>query len=121
MTNLKLRQLIDNEDKRGISMYCKNCGKEIDDKAEICIGCGVRVKEVQEKKSPAIAALLSFVITGAGQIYNGQVGKGIAYFVLEIIFLILILAIIGIILAPLFWIYAIYEAYNTAKKINMSG
>lgn len=24
-------------------MYCQNCGKEIDDKAEICIGCGVRV------------------------------------------------------------------------------
>lgn len=24
-------------------MYCKNCGKEIDDKAEICVGCGVRV------------------------------------------------------------------------------
>lgn len=24
-------------------MYCQNCGKEIDDKAEICVGCGVRV------------------------------------------------------------------------------
>lgn len=24
-------------------MYCKNCGKEIDDKAEICMGCGVRI------------------------------------------------------------------------------
>ena len=23
-------------------MYCKNCGKEIDDKAEICPHCGVR-------------------------------------------------------------------------------
>lgn len=25
-------------------MFCKNCGKEIDDKAEICVKCGVRVK-----------------------------------------------------------------------------
>lgn len=25
--------------------YCKNCGKEIDDNAEICIHCGVRQKE----------------------------------------------------------------------------
>lgn len=25
-------------------MFCKNCGKEIDDKAEICPNCGVRVK-----------------------------------------------------------------------------
>lgn len=25
-------------------MFCKNCGKEIDDRAEICPNCGVRVK-----------------------------------------------------------------------------
>lgn len=33
-------------------MYCKNCGKEIDDKAEVCVYCGVSTqkKEVQEKK-----------------------------------------------------------------------
>lgn len=24
-------------------MYCKNCGKEIDNKAEICVHCGVPV------------------------------------------------------------------------------
>jgi uncharacterized membrane protein YvbJ len=24
-------------------MYCQNCGKEIDDNADICLGCGVRV------------------------------------------------------------------------------
>ena len=27
-------------------MFCNNCGKEIDNKAEICANCGVRVKEV---------------------------------------------------------------------------
>jgi len=26
-------------------MYCRNCGKEIDDKAYICIHCGVKVQE----------------------------------------------------------------------------
>ncbi len=25
-------------------MYCRNCGKEIDDKAEVCINCGVFTK-----------------------------------------------------------------------------
>lgn len=24
-------------------MYCKNCGKEIDNKAEICVECGVSI------------------------------------------------------------------------------
>lgn len=26
-------------------MYCKNCNKEISDKAAICIGCGAEVKQ----------------------------------------------------------------------------
>lgn len=26
-------------------MFCSNCGKEIDDKAVVCIGCGVSVKK----------------------------------------------------------------------------
>lgn len=27
-------------------MFCKNCGKEIDDKAAICPHCGVQVKSL---------------------------------------------------------------------------
>lgn len=23
-------------------MYCRNCGKEVPEKAEVCLGCGVR-------------------------------------------------------------------------------
>lgn len=32
-------------------------------------------------KNPGIAAVLSFLITGLGQIYNGQIGKGIGFVV----------------------------------------
>lgn len=35
--------------------------------------------EVQIPKDPGIAAVLSFFVTGLGQIYNGQIGKGILY------------------------------------------
>lgn len=31
-------------------MFCKNCGKEIDDKAAICVYCGVPTKAECEKK-----------------------------------------------------------------------
>lgn len=32
-------------------MYCKNCGKEIDDKAVICVHCGVSVAEIPAQQS----------------------------------------------------------------------
>ena len=30
-------------------MYCKNCGKQIDDKAVLCVHCGVMQKEINKK------------------------------------------------------------------------
>lgn len=101
--------------------FCPNCGSEIDEKAEICPKCGVRVKPVPirtEKKSSGIAAIASFFIPGLGQIYNGQIGKGIMFIIISIIFGLLMLVLIGFILLPLFWIYNIYDAYSTAEKIN---
>ncbi|MCZ7398188.1 MAG: zinc ribbon domain-containing protein [Candidatus Methanoperedens sp.] len=53
-------------------MYCKNCGAEIDDKAEICPKCGVRVKPISisiEKKSSGIAAIASFFVPNDVCIY----------------------------------------------------
>ncbi len=102
-------------------MYCKNCGAEIDEKAEICPKCGVRVKSIPisiEKKSSGIAAIASFFVPGLGQIYNGQIGKGIMYILIGIVFALLMFVLIGFVLYPLFWIYNIYDAYSTAEKIN---
>ena len=101
--------------------YCPHCGAQIDPQAEICPKCGVRVKQVPagaERKSPGLAAVLSFLFTGLGQIYNGQIGKGIAFVVIGIILLFTIIILIGFILYPIFWIYNIYDAYQTAKRIN---
>ncbi|KKG08810.1 hypothetical protein EO95_13750 [Methanosarcina sp. 1.H.T.1A.1] len=82
----------------------------------------------QPGKNPGIAAVLSFFIPGLGQIYNGQIMKGIIFFILAsigIVFIILAflfgfraIVLIGYILYPLFWIYNLYDAYNTARKIN---
>ena len=71
-----------------------------------------------DHKSPGIAAVLSFLFTGLGQIYNGQIGKGIAFIVSGIVCLFTIILLIGFLLYPLFWIYNIYDAYDSAKKIN---
>lgn len=53
-------------------MYCRNCGQEIDDNADVCIHCGTAVKkEVANNHSNTIALVgfvLSFFITIAGLI-----------------------------------------------------
>jgi len=107
--------------------FCQNCGGEIDKAAEICPKCGVRVAPPwaklasdlgAEKKNEGIAAVLSFFFVGLGQIYNGQIGKGILFIIFGVISLFTIIFLIGLILYPILWIFNIYDAYNTAKKIN---
>ena len=99
--------------------FCSNCGEEIDIDAEICPKCGVRVKApTVGEKNPGLAAVLSFLIVGLGQIYNGQIGKGIVLIICYVISILLVFIVIGIPLLVILWIYGIYDAYNTAKKIN---
>jgi hypothetical protein len=74
-------------------MYCKYCSKEIDDKAEICVHCGRRVRSsfstflenseitrlrrTKELKSPGLAGFLGFFLSWVllgpiGYLYLGQ-------------------------------------------------
>jgi TM2 domain-containing membrane protein YozV len=69
-------------------------------------------------KNPGIAAVLSFFITGLGQIYNGQIAKGIICVVIWLSCLALTSIIIGWFILPLFWIWGIYDAYRTAERLN---
>lgn len=100
--------------------FCSNCGAEIDPKAEICPKCGVRQAGVRvaEQKNPGIAAVLSALWVGLGQIYNGEIGKGILLMVVYAISAFLIVLIIGFVTTPILWVYGVYDAYNSAKKIN---
>lgn len=79
--------------------------------------------------------IIGIVFFGLGQIYNGHVKKGIALAVLHAIAGIVIILIyiigsavtlgIGLVLcAPIFlvpvaiWVYAVYDAYTSAKKMS---
>jgi len=70
-------------------------------------------------KNPGLAAVLSFFWMGLGQIYNGQIAKGIAFIVFYAVSWILMIAIIGFITTPILFIYGIYDAYKSAQKINI--
>ncbi len=69
-------------------------------------------------KNSGLAAVLSFFFTGLGQIYNGQIGKGVLFIVIQGINFLLMFIIVGFITAPLFWIWGMVDAYKTAEKIN---
>lgn len=85
------------------------------------------------KKSPIIAAVTSFFIPGLGQVYNGDLIKGLAFIIIgTILVLLAFVFIIPALMAPIllvfvlvlsipylvFWTYNIYDAYRTAEKIN---
>lgn len=72
-------------------------------------------------KNPGVAAVLSFLICGLGQIYNGQIGKGIGFFIAAGVSGLLCTVVIGFILLPIVWIYNIYDAYKTADRLNKEG
>jgi len=108
---------------------CPHCGKISNEESpRFCSGCGARMDgkmpagypgyagysvPVQEQKSPLIAGVCSTVLPGLGQVYNGETAKGFALFFMTCIGLI-VLFIPGLIV----WLYAMYNAYTTAGKMN---
>ncbi len=69
-------------------------------------------------KNPALAAILSFLLPGLGQIYNGEVGKGIVIIVVQVVNILLMAVIIGFFTGFAVMVWAIYDAYKTAEKLN---
>ena len=62
------------------------------------------------EKNPLISAILSFVIPGAGQVYNGKAKKGVVIFIVACIgYMLLILP--GLVVS----LFAIYDAYMEAQ------
>jgi TM2 domain-containing membrane protein YozV len=82
------------------------------------------------KKSPILAAVLSFLIPGFGQIYSGDRRKGVGFFLIGAMFAMLEIflirnngrgmevgpVLVAVISSNLFWIFNIYNAHTIAKK-----
>jgi TM2 domain-containing membrane protein YozV len=108
--------------------FCSSCGQKIKEKAEICPHCGVRQQGSQGQganvgrgsgeQNPGLAALASVFIPGAGQVYNDQLWKGIGLMIAYGVSIPLTVVLIGFVTIPVIWIYAVYDAHKTAKKIN---
>ena len=75
---------------------------------------------MQTKKNPGLAAVASFFFSGLGQIYNGEILKGVLLMVIQVINVLLMCVVIGFLTYPLVWIYGIWDAYKSAEKFNQS-
>lgn len=70
------------------------------------------------EKNAGIAAVLSFFITGLGQIYNGQIFKGILLILIQVVNGLLMYVLIGFVTFPIVWLYGVVNAYRHATRIN---
>jgi len=70
-------------------------------------------------KNPSVAIVLSFFWPGLGQLYNGQIGKGIFFLIAAGAAALLMWVLIGFLLYPVVWIWGMVDANISAKKINV--
>ncbi|MDR0778690.1 MAG: zinc ribbon domain-containing protein [Methanomassiliicoccaceae archaeon] len=124
-------------------MYCNKCGGEIADGQEFCSKCGQRVgagtnqqnQQYQQytvsvrEKSAGVAAVLSLIWAGLGQIYVGKIGLGLMLIIIYpillfggLIVLAVALGLIGLIVFAVIvivvWIWNIFNAYQLANEYN---
>jgi len=97
------------------SRFCDHCGAPLvptGSGSQIPVPYGYTARP-REQKSAMIASLCSSFIPGLGQVYNGMTARGIALFAAT-------LAGLAFLLLPglIVWVYAIYDAYSMAGKMN---
>jgi TM2 domain-containing membrane protein YozV len=67
-----------------------------------------------------LAAFLSFLIPGLGEIYVGKLSMGIRLIILAFIFstATILFSLFAGILYIIIWLYAIYDSYNSAQSLE---
>lgn len=73
---------------------------------------------MEQRKTPVIAILLSLIISGAGQIYNGEIGKGITMIVACIFCWAASPLVFPIFILIALWIWGMVDANTKAKEFN---
>jgi len=118
-------------------MYCKHCGKTIEEKAEICVHCGRRVRSsissflenneitrlrpIKDQKSPGLAGFLGFILSWIllgplGYLYLGQWNW---FWITLVITIIAYPLTFGLALVLFPFIFGFHQ-YQMAKDLNES-
>lgn len=117
--------------------FCTKCGKEVTEEMNVCPNCGNPLKVVPTRKeistssvtfgtkNSGLAAVLSLLIPGLGQMYAGRIGRGLIFLFLVVPMTVIIGLFLWFLFLPLFlplafWIWNIYDAYNICNQYNRS-
>lgn len=93
-------------------MYCKNCGKQIDDKAVICPHCGVATDEYALNAQPAVQTTKTNGFAIAGFVLS-LIGISLGYYTFDLVPLLgLIFSIIGLVKS---------KTYGSGKGLSIAG
>ncbi len=102
-----------------MAKFCSNCGAELNDEQEICLKCGVRVKNGNMKntntnsnaKSKMAAGLLGIFLGqwGVHNFYLGYTGKAVAQLLLSIFGYILLFVVVGFFMVAAAGIWGLIE------------
>jgi TM2 domain-containing membrane protein YozV len=125
-------------------MYCSRCGNTVDGK-QFCDKCGNSVggpaaaypqnqMVYMREKSEGVAAVLSFLWAGLGQIYVGKIARGLGIMVgglligllfIPLVFLLstidmsmLVFIILLSVVSLIYVIWNVFDAYKLAKEYN---
>lgn len=106
------------------TVFCRECGAEIRRAAEICPECGVRqrpppssaVEGALDGRNPLVAAVLSAVFPGLGHVYAREVEMGLFFAVSFLLAVFSLFFVVGFVLVPAIWLYAIYDAAKSAQR-----
>lgn len=116
-------------------MNCTRCGSEIPTGGSVCVQCGRKlyftggapyyhmksisteavgavIRPSDPPKKAVIALLFSLFIAGAGQVYLGQIMKGILIFIATVTVAVVTMGTAAL----LVWVLAVTDAYAVGKK-----
>ena len=103
---------------------CHVCGAEAEPDATYCRSCGAYVQggpprdPVFGQKSPVLAAILSLIWPGLGQLYAGKAARGLAMMILTPlawVVMVFALGLLGAGVMLVWYVYVIYNAYTLAQ------
>ncbi len=116
----------------GAIRYCHSCGAELKDDSRFCGDCGADYSQAAvmedrrkyknadrlifptRKKYPWLAAVLSFLFGGLGQVYLGQIMMGIVIMAIDIVAIFTTVGVGYFIIM----IASVIYAYKDAKKLE---
>jgi TM2 domain-containing membrane protein YozV len=107
--------------------FCYNCGYELAGNFNFCPDCGQdlrgniiksNAKSPSGGKSIILAIILSVFLPGLGQIYLGLDHKGAIFLIAYVVSAILILLLIGFLLCPIIWLWALIDTIISTNALN---